>query len=150
MLNAIDLLKKDHRTVEMMFKNLKEVDKLDLKSREKLFNDLKTELDLHAHIEETIFYPAVRDAHEDNEEMIVHSYEDHAEVKDMLEELAKEDKSDPEWAAKLESLEEDVKEHVKEEEEVILPKAEELLGQERLEELGEMIMAEKVKNKKAG
>lgn len=143
--NAITLLKKDHRVVEGIFKTLKAVDKIGLDEREKLFNKLKQELNIHAHLEETIFYPALRSI---DEEDVRHAYADHAEVKDILEELAGEDKSTEEWMAKLEGLEEDVEEHVKEEEEVILPKAEQALGEEKLQELGKQMQAERDSMKK--
>lgn len=141
--NAVTLLKKDHLMVKGLFKSLKALDKLDIGGRETLFNSLKRELDIHAHIEETIFYPAVREANKETEDIIAHSYDDHATVKELLETLEQGDKGSKEWSNQLETLEKNVEEHVKEEEEMLLPQAEKILGEERLKQLGEQIHEEK-------
>src|SRR5689334_4865301 len=52
--NAIDLLKADHDTVQAMFDKVKASPNRDHKET---FKKIKLELDTHAHIEETIFYP---------------------------------------------------------------------------------------------
>lgn len=141
--NAVTLLKKDHIEAKALFKALKAVDALNVPGRESLFSKLKHELDIHTQVEEDIFYPAVRAANHGSEDIIEDSYEDHAQVKQMLTEMAASDKGTEKWTALLEKLEEEVNEHVKEEEDILLPRAQEILGDEKMKELGRQILAEK-------
>ena len=56
-MNAIELLKTDHQAVEALFQKAEEG-----KPSDALFNEIKAELEAHAYIEETIFYPAIQEA----------------------------------------------------------------------------------------
>ena len=62
-MNAFQLLKEDHKKVSGIFQQLEPTTERALKTREELFTKLKQELDIHAQIEETIFYPAIKQAH---------------------------------------------------------------------------------------
>ncbi len=53
-MNAIELLKQDHNKVSLLFQKVKGSE--DSEHRE-LFEKIKEELEVHTHIEETIFYP---------------------------------------------------------------------------------------------
>src|SRR4051794_25000349 len=55
--DAIDLLKEDHDRVQALFDEVKSSDE---KRHPALFERIKKELDVHAHIEETIFYPNLK------------------------------------------------------------------------------------------
>ena len=59
-MNAFDLLMLDHQKVSGIFDRLEMNDGGVAGSREQLFRQLKNELDVHAHVEETIFYPALK------------------------------------------------------------------------------------------
>ncbi|HVF28910.1 MAG TPA: hemerythrin domain-containing protein [Pyrinomonadaceae bacterium] len=56
-MNVFELLKNDHEKVSRIFKQLEAAPASDSSSRRQLFVQLKQELDLHAHAEETIFTP---------------------------------------------------------------------------------------------
>src|SRR5256885_16312812 len=59
-MDAITLLKTDHEKVAGIFEQLEPTTERAVKTREELFTKLKYELDIHAHIEETIFYPVLK------------------------------------------------------------------------------------------
>lgn len=134
-MDAFELLKTDHKKVSGIFEKLEPTTERAIKTREELFTQLKQELDVHAEIEETIFYPAIKDADETHE-ITLEAYEEHAVIKRLLKELAAEPKDTEEWAAKLTVLKENVEHHVEEEEDEMFPKAKKVLGDERSEQLG--------------
>ncbi len=59
-MNAFELLKHDHKTVAGIFEKLEPTTERAVKTRHELFAQLKEELEIHAHIEETIFYPVLK------------------------------------------------------------------------------------------
>src|SRR5689334_15007929 len=61
-MNAFQLLKEDHQKVSGIFQQLEPTTERAEKTRSELFAKLKEELDIHAKIEETIFYPAIKQA----------------------------------------------------------------------------------------
>src|SRR3989440_818546 len=138
-MDAINLLKTDHRQVDKLFEQLENGDG----NRERLFTELATELTVHAEIEEQLFYPAVKDA-EPTRDLVLESYEEHKQMKLVLSDLARADKKTPEWKAGLKVLMEDVQHHVGEEEKELFPKVSNLLSKPQLEELGTRMEALKV------
>ena len=138
-MDAITLLKNDHRQVEKLFKEIEKGDG----NREKLFKELKNELDVHAQIEEQLFYPAVRDAKQTHE-IVLESFEEHKQVKMVLMDLEKADKNTEHWLAGLKVLMEDVQHHVGEEENELFPKVKDkVLSKEQLDDLGKRMEAMK-------
>src|SRR5687768_18591492 len=79
-MNAFTLLKTDHEKVAEILASIEETTERAAKGREELFNRLKAELDLHAKIEEEIFYPALEDS-EETREVTLEAYEEHRLVK---------------------------------------------------------------------
>ena len=134
-MDAFKLLKQDHEKVSGIFEKLEPTTERAVKTREELFTQLKQELDVHAQIEEQIFYPAIKDADETHE-ITLEAYEEHAVVKQLLAELDAESKETEEWGAKLTVLKENVEHHVEEEEGEMFSKAKKVLSSEQLEELG--------------
>jgi hemerythrin superfamily protein len=130
-MDAINLLKTDHRKVDKIFEELEKSGA----NRERLFTELATELTVHAEIEERLFYPAVKDA-EPTRDLVLESYEEHKQMKMVLSDLGSADKSTPEWKAGLKVLMEDVQHHVGEEERELFPKVSKLLSNQELEDLG--------------
>ena len=131
-MDAITLLKNDHREVEKLFKELEKGSG----NREQLFRELKNSLEVHAEIEEKLFYPAVRDAKQTHD-IVIESFEEHKQVKMVLMDLEKADKKTEHWLAGVKVLSEDVEHHVGEEENDLFPKVKDkILSKEQLEELG--------------
>jgi hemerythrin superfamily protein len=130
-MDAITLLKTDHRKVDKIFSELEKGNG----NREKLFNELATELTVHAEIEEKLFYPAVKDA-EPTHDLVLESFEEHKQMKMVLGDLETADKKTEHWMAGLKVLMEDVQHHVGEEENDLFPKVKKVLSSKELEDLG--------------
>ena len=133
-MNAIELLKQDHREAEGLMDQIKTADKGDRSAKE-IFMQLKAALTLHTEIEEQIFYPALRD-HEETSDMIPESLEEHREVDQLLAEMTTLNPRNDEFMDKLTELRDAIEHHVEEEETEMFPKAEKVLGQSRLDEMG--------------
>lgn len=142
-MNAIELLKEDHQKVKELLESATETD--DKSEQKRLFKEIKTELDTHARIEESIFYPAVEE-HEELEDMVLESLEEHRQVKTMLRELSRVTAGSGKFKAKLKVLKDDVEHHAIEEEEgKLFPKVQKAFNSQELEELGEELEAAKQK-----
>ena len=144
-MDAFNLLKADHRKVEDLFSQL-EAARGQAKLR--VFDQIKTELDLHAHIEEKIFYPALEKPRQTHE-LTLEAYEEHEVVKKLLRELSKAKTANDEWQAQAEVLQENVEHHVQEEENELFKKASKALSEEEIGELGELLAAEKNRKQKS-
>lgn len=147
-MNAFQLLKEDHQKVSGLFEQLEKTTERAEKSRTELFAKLKQELDVHAHIEETIFYPEIKEA-EETRDITLEGYEEHNVVKTLLAELEAEDNTTEEWTAKLKVLKENVEHHVEEEEEEMFKKARKVLSEQQVEEIGARLQEEKERMKKS-
>ncbi|MBA3715782.1 MAG: hemerythrin domain-containing protein [Pyrinomonadaceae bacterium] len=141
-MDAITLLKSDHEKVSAIFEKLEPTTERALKTREELFAKLKAELDVHAHIEETIFYPAIKDAAE-TRAITLEGYEEHHVVKILLSELASMPVDTEQWTAKLKVLKENVEHHVEEEEDEMFKSVRKILTKEEIDNLGARMEAEK-------
>lgn len=145
-MNAITLLKNDHKTVEDLFKRFEKLGPRAVKSKRDVVERIVRELSIHASIEETIFYPAIREAAApgDVDAKVLESLEEHHLVKWTLWELERTDSDHERFDAKVSVLMENVRHHVKEEEKELFPVVNKLLGRGRLDELGEaMALAKK-------
>lgn len=125
-MDIFSLIKKDHEEVAGLFKQLRDA-KGSRQRCEQLFTQLKEVLELHSHAEEQVFYPALQEA-EVTQEMLEEALEDHQLVAELLEELATTPKGGAEWDERIEILEENVQEHVEEEESDIFDAARQLLS----------------------
>jgi len=140
-MDAFNLLKADHRKVAELFEQLESASgkrKLDV------FKQIKTELDLHAHIEEKIFYPALEEPSETHD-LTLEAYEEHKQVKTLLRQLSRARSASEEWQAKAKVLQENVEHHVDEEENELFKKAGSVLSDEEIEELGMRLEEEKAR-----
>ena len=147
-MDAIELLKKDHEKVSGIFEKLEPTTERATKTREELFTQLKQELDVHARIEETIFYPAILEAAE-TRDITLEAFEEHKIIKQLLAELEATSKNEEEWTAKLKVLKENVEHHVEEEEGEMFKNARKVLSREQVEELGTRMEAAKQQQKAA-
>jgi len=140
-MDPIELLKKDHKTVSELFERIEAATG---KVKLGIFRQIKNELELHTHIEEVIFYPALEKANE-TRDLTLEAYEEHKVVKDLLGELDSADAVSDEWEARLTVLKENVEHHVDEEENELFDKANDVLTADEAETLGDRMQAEKVK-----
>lgn len=145
-MDAIALLKADHKEVTALFEQVEGLSDTAHTSRSKLFKKIDAALSVHAEIEENIFYPALKAKTKLNTEPsneVFEAYEEHANVKSMLAKLESTDPSDDTYNAKLQVLIELVKQHVKEEETEMFKQARELLKKAELRDLGAELEAAK-------
>ena len=147
-MNAFALLKADHEKVAGILETIEGTTERAAKGREELFTRLKAELDLHAMIEEEIFYPALEET-EEARDITLEAYEEHRLVKQLLSELEAEAKDTEEWTAKFTVLKENIEHHVEEEEGEMFKKARQALSEEEIESLGEQLQEAKRQNKAA-
>ena len=136
-MNAITFLEKQHRTVEDLFEQIEKADG-NRRQQRSLFNELAENIENHAKIEEKIFYPAGREADED---VTLEAYEEHSLVRAMIRKIKKTKTTDETFMAKVTVLKELIEHHVEEEEGEYFPECEKTLGAERLNELGEELLA---------
>jgi hemerythrin superfamily protein len=142
--DAVALIKADHREVEQLFREFEEAGDRAYKTKQDLVSRIIQELEVHATIEEEIYYPAVEaKAKKDGKELVAEAVEEHHVVKVLLGELATLSAEDERFDAKVTVLMENVRHHVEEEEEELLPQSEELLGEDELARLGEELAARK-------
>jgi hypothetical protein len=144
-MDALKLLKEDHKKVKTLFGEVEELGDRANAQRKKLFQKIDEELTVHSKIEETIFYPEFRRRAENGEEKdeVLEAYEEHTIVKTLIGELEDLDPKDETYKPKLSVLKELVEHHVKEEEGPMFRMARELFGKEELDELGERLMSAK-------
>ena len=142
--DAIALLKTDHATVKKMFEKEAKLTKKDSEKKAGLFNQLKAALEVHAAIEEEIFYPAVKKARSEHvKDEVREAYEEHKQMKSLLAQVSSITPADETYDMKIKVLKEDVEHHVKEEEGEMFPDAKRFLGEGRLVELGAQLEARK-------
>ena len=140
-MDAIALLKADHRKVEALFESFDKAH--DRPRKEKLVKQICTELSIHTRIEEEIFYPACA-GQIDDDDLLDESYVEHDGAKVLVAELLGSDPDNEFYDAKVSVLSEMIKHHVKEEEK----RGEGLFAQAKqagldLEGLGERMMQRK-------
>src|ERR1700730_4091838 len=140
-MDAITLLKNDHRAVEKLFKAFTRTGERAEKTKAELVAAMVAELSVHAAIEEQIFYPAIRSEVPDTEDEVLESLEEHHIVKWVLSELEDLGPDDERCDAKVTVLIENVRHHVEEEESELFPTVRQALGRKRLGEIGDAMEA---------
>jgi hemerythrin superfamily protein len=111
-LDAIALLKADHRKVEDLFAKYEAAKGADKKKA--LVTKICTELTVHCIIEEEIFYPACRGKIEDAD--LNEAYVEHDGAKVLIAELEASSPDQEFYDAKVKVLSEEIKHHVQDEE----------------------------------
>lgn len=138
-MDVISVLKLDHRKVKELFKQIEGASPRAVKTKERCFLQIKTELSLHAHAEEEILYPRVKDI-----SSIRHNGfeadEEHALVKQLLSEIDGLEAGSEHWGAKCKVLKDLVEHHVEEEEGEIFPALRSALTTKDLQQMGEAVL----------
>ena len=143
-MDAIQLLKADHDEVRSLFEQFRQAHEAEDSARMKeLQKQIFSELETHTRIEEDIFYPAVRDADEEElGETVDEGVQEHHVVKVLMREIEEVSGEDT-FVAKMKVLMENVEHHAEEEETDMFPDVREKMDQARLEELGAELEAAK-------
>jgi hemerythrin superfamily protein len=120
--DAIDLLKQDHDRVEKAFKAFEKMDRQDTAACGALIDGVCRDLTVHTTLEEEIFYPAVREALDD-EDLMNEAAVEHETARMLVEQLENMGPDDPNYFATFTVLGEYVRHHVKEEQSEMFPAA---------------------------
>jgi len=111
-MDAVALLKADHRAVEALFAQFENASGDGKKQKVAL--QICAELTVHAKIEEEIFYPACEGKVE--EDLMREAYVEHDGAKVLIAEIEGGEPSDEYYDAKVKVLQEQIEHHVQEEE----------------------------------
>ncbi|MCU1282514.1 MAG: Cation-binding protein, hemerythrin family [bacterium] len=144
-MDAIKLLKEQHRLVEKLFEQFESSEDDDAKKN--LFFEIADNLAVHATIEERWFYPAVRARQ--TEEQLEEAYDEHLEVKKLILD-GLQSTGAPGFDGRVAALKGAVEHHVEEEEEELFPEVQKLMQKDALEALGQQMEAEAMQLMEAG
>ena len=137
--DAIALLKTDHRKVKNLFARYESAG--DFSTKHLLAEQVFTELELHAQLEENVFYPAYEAmAGKNGTQLVADSRLAHEHVRELMGELQGIDLDEAEFEVKFHELMGIVREHVAEEENAMFPEAEQILA-DQLEDLMDQMVA---------
>ncbi|MCU1393180.1 MAG: hemerythrin [Ilumatobacteraceae bacterium] len=142
-MDAITLLRNDHKTVEALFKRFEKAGDSAFVEKREIIDRIIEELSVHAAIEEQLFYPTARAAVPSTEDIALESIEEHHIVKWVLSELEGLDPRAERFDPKVTVLIENVRHHVEEEQNEFFPMVREALGRKALAELGDAMVAAK-------
>jgi hemerythrin-like domain-containing protein len=147
MTNPIEIIKRDHRKVEELFKEYEDLGERAFETKARVVENIIRELRLHAEMEEVLFYPRAEEAlNKEDGKMVEEAYAEHEVAKRLLEELSVTHPEDPQFDAKVKVLNENVAHHIMEEEKELMPRLEEKLSEEDMNEIGEEMKAFKLEN----
>jgi hemerythrin superfamily protein len=138
-MDAVNLLKADHKRVEGLFKQFEKTGPRAMATRRKLADQIIAELSVHAAIEEQDFYPAVRRLVPGQEDLALESLEEHHVVKWVLSEIDGRDPSDERFEPKMTVLIDLVRHHVAEEEGELFPAVRKALSRGDLQQIGDAL-----------
>lgn len=141
--DALTLLKRDHREVEGLFAQFEELDeKQDARRRHELVQEVCAVLTVHATLEEELFYPAIRRAGKEAQDLVDEAEVEHGTVKELVARLQAMGPDDAKLRANFTVLREYVRHHVKEEEDEIFDAAKD--ADIDLDRLGRQLEARKL------
>jgi hemerythrin superfamily protein len=144
-MDAIQLLKADHKLVKELLTELEGSTTRAVKRRTDLLREIQKNLKAHTTIEEEIFYPAFKAAGSKEEaKMYFEALEEHRAVEDLvLPDLIKTDPASDQFSGRAKVLKELLEHHIEEEEGDMFKKAKSLLSKEELVDLGSKMEARK-------
>jgi hemerythrin superfamily protein len=117
---AVEILKEQHDKVKKAFKEFEKLDREDTEAQQQLVQTVCEDLKLHTTLEEELFYPAAREAIDD-EDIMNEAQVEHETAKMLIEQLENMGPDDPNFHATFTVLGEYVLHHVKEEEGEMFP-----------------------------
>lgn len=123
-----------------LFARLSETSDGAVKTREKLFTELKDELELHASLEEQHLFPILR-RNAETKEVVTDAIKDNKELRAKLAELEALSKTDPAFPEQLKELQKSFRQHARDEKRELLPAVQRALSEEQVQGVAEKIEA---------
>ena len=123
--DAIGLLLDDHKRLQKLFKDFRNAQQEDDETLSELVETACMEVQIHAILEEELFYPAVRahlaDGDEAHQSFLNEAEVEHESVDELVAKLQELAPDDPMYAAYFNVLAEYVKNHIRKEEKDLFP-----------------------------
>lgn len=139
--DPITIIKDDHRTVEELFKAYEELGDEAFVHKRDIADRIIENLTVHAEMEEAICYPRFKEAlNDEDDKMIEEAYVEHAGAKDLLSDLSALKADDPKFDASMKVLMEQIRHHVEEEEDELLPKVKKEISEDVFKQMGDEMM----------
>jgi hemerythrin superfamily protein len=145
-MDAIALLKSDHKTMRSLLGRLEKSTSRGAKTRKELLVRIEANLKAHTSIEEEIFYPAIKEASRksDDDKMYFEALEEHRAAGDLvLPDLLGTNPASEQFSGRAKVLKELVEHHAGEEEKEMFPRAKKLMDRAELNVLGERMQMRK-------
>ena len=142
-MNAIDMLKVDHKAIRKIFTRFEKLDAKDHAGQHAVVAELMKALKDHAAIEEDHFYPAVADAKGEPAEKMDAASDEHDHMDKMADELAEMSPTAADYRQRFFKLRDELSAHMREEEREVFPAAKKALGTNELDHLGDVMHQEK-------
>ena len=124
-----DALKAEHAATLAVFDQLEATDDSQTVMRTTLLMKLKYALTKHAHEEEAVIYPALRQANSAHDADALNA--EHGYVKTYLYELESLPKDSPDWLARVRDFRAMLEEHIRMEEEEVFPAFKQVMSEEQ-------------------
>lgn len=137
-MDALTMLKEEHREAQQMFKKIANAEGQKAKQ---LWTQLNQALSLHEKMEEMHLYPQLKaDPKMKEKDLVLEAYEEHHAAETLQAEIDALDVSAENWHAKVKVLQEQIDHHIEEEEGELFPAVREVWDSKRLQEVGEAMM----------
>jgi Hemerythrin HHE cation binding domain len=111
-----------------------------VKTREKLFTELKTELELHTSLEEQHLFPILR-RNAETKELVTEAIKDNKDLRAKLAELEALPKNDEAFPERLKELQKTFRQHARDEKRELLPAVQRALSEEQMQGVAQKIEA---------
>jgi stress response protein YsnF len=111
-----------------------------VKTRERLFAELKAELELHSSLEEQHLFPILR-KNAETRDLVADAIRDNKELRAKLTELEALPKNDPAFAERVTELQKAFRQHARDEKKELLPAVQRALSDEQVQDVTERMEA---------
>ena len=130
-MDVLRLLEDEHDEAKAVFKK---IEKAEGAAAGRLWNQLKDMLTLHEEMEETLFYPQLKQE-KPTEDLILEAYQEHHVMDLLIEEISALDPKHETWHPKVKVLQENTEHHIEEEEGELFPKVRKIWDTDKRERL---------------
>jgi hemerythrin superfamily protein len=143
-MDVLKFLKDDHDEVKGVFKKLEKAKGAEAK---RLWDQLGSMLNLHEEMEETYFYPRLKEAAK-TEDLVLEGYQEHHVLDVLMSEISQLEPSDEAWEPKVKVLQENTEHHIEEEEGELFPKVHKIWDADMRAEVGKQMQQMKAERQK--
>lgn len=139
-MDALEFLKGDHDRVRLLFEQART--ESGFQQKKLLYENIRNDLKMHAHCEETVFYPAIHRTGRFGD-LVVKSRAEHDQLRRMLDRIDALPEGTLELDARLDELFHEVDTHVQKEERELFPQLRKIWKRDERENLGRHLQVAK-------